>query len=358
MNLVGEMDGSYYLPYQPHATFDTFKKAYPNYEKTFALKQKLDPNNRMRNVLVDKYYSEFLWEEAHGSQYVNTIKDVEGCEFRNIFSNTTQADKLFLFLQNVYHIYPEKAFFNVIKNSTITYTNDKAIYTDIQKKLKDIKPFLSDIFYWLPALKKQKNVIIEQLLQLIDTTKQYDWYLEIWTTWRHINDLKENISLTWEIYTTNYSAPDNSPWEIFERGQLKENSKHFPLNDYEILTNNIEKESVDLVFMPIWIHHIEEKELFMYIKSIHDVLRTWWTFVLRDHNAHNEDMVRYCSNIHTVFNLWLNVSYEDDKNEYRNFQSIEYWIKLLDEYGFKQEWLQLLQDNDPSLNTLLAFRKI
>ncbi len=49
--------GSYYLPYQPHATAEQFHRAYPDARKLFALKARLDPQFRLRNVLWDKYYS-------------------------------------------------------------------------------------------------------------------------------------------------------------------------------------------------------------------------------------------------------------------------------------------------------------
>jgi len=49
--------GTYYLPYQPHATPEQFYRAYPAAEKLFALKDRLDPRFRLRNVLWDKYYS-------------------------------------------------------------------------------------------------------------------------------------------------------------------------------------------------------------------------------------------------------------------------------------------------------------
>lgn len=49
--------GTYYLPYQPHATEAQFLKAYPRAPEFFALKRKLDPQNRFRNKLWDKYYA-------------------------------------------------------------------------------------------------------------------------------------------------------------------------------------------------------------------------------------------------------------------------------------------------------------
>jgi FAD/FMN-containing dehydrogenase len=48
--------GSYYLPYQPHATAEQFLKAYPRAPEFFALKRRLDPSNKFRNKLWDKYY--------------------------------------------------------------------------------------------------------------------------------------------------------------------------------------------------------------------------------------------------------------------------------------------------------------
>lgn len=48
-------NGTWYLPYQPHATLEQFKKGYPNYNEYFNLKNKLDPNQRFTNKLLDKY---------------------------------------------------------------------------------------------------------------------------------------------------------------------------------------------------------------------------------------------------------------------------------------------------------------
>jgi hypothetical protein len=48
--------GTYYLPYQLHATTAQFRRAYPRAEELFALKRRLDPDNRFRNKLWDRYY--------------------------------------------------------------------------------------------------------------------------------------------------------------------------------------------------------------------------------------------------------------------------------------------------------------
>lgn len=50
------LNGSYYLPYQVHATAQQFHRAYPTANKLFELKSKLDPTFKFRNILWDTYY--------------------------------------------------------------------------------------------------------------------------------------------------------------------------------------------------------------------------------------------------------------------------------------------------------------
>ncbi len=51
------LNGTYYLPYQAHATPDQFHRAYPRARELFALKRRLDPDYRLRHVLWNTYYS-------------------------------------------------------------------------------------------------------------------------------------------------------------------------------------------------------------------------------------------------------------------------------------------------------------
>jgi FAD/FMN-containing dehydrogenase/uncharacterized membrane protein YhaH (DUF805 family) len=50
------LNGAYYLPYQALATREQFQKAYPDANKLFELKKKLDPDFKFRNVIWDTYY--------------------------------------------------------------------------------------------------------------------------------------------------------------------------------------------------------------------------------------------------------------------------------------------------------------
>jgi FAD/FMN-containing dehydrogenase len=57
INASISQNGSYYLPYQAHATKEQFHQAYPNATKLFELKSNLDPTFKFRNVLWDTYYT-------------------------------------------------------------------------------------------------------------------------------------------------------------------------------------------------------------------------------------------------------------------------------------------------------------
>lgn len=50
------LGGTYYLPYQLHATPEQFSRAYPDARRLFALKAQVDPGKRFRNKLWDKYF--------------------------------------------------------------------------------------------------------------------------------------------------------------------------------------------------------------------------------------------------------------------------------------------------------------
>jgi FAD/FMN-containing dehydrogenase len=70
-----EVDGKYYLPYQPYATYDQFTKIYKNYDKFFEMKQKLDSEYRFSNVMWEKYYGEYLKQKTQNISSIDLKVD-------------------------------------------------------------------------------------------------------------------------------------------------------------------------------------------------------------------------------------------------------------------------------------------
>lgn len=350
ISAVISVDGSYYLPYQPHATYEQFHQAYPRARDFFALKQHLDPNNKFRNKLWDKYY-EVNWQEKQMTD--------KNSEFKAIFSETEWSDKFFLFLQNVYNIYPENEFYLLIQHAVKSNHTDADIYADIQQKLPKIKPFLAELRFALPALIKQKKEMARQTIELLGVHKEIDGYVEIGSTGRYISELRKHLKIKSSIYLINDLPPTYSPADIMERGQIKKLGQYIPLNDYAPIDSSmIASNSIDLVTCYIGLHHVPLNKLDDFVQSIKRILRLNGRLIVRDHNVSSEKMRTFVSLVHTVFNAGLGVSWQDNINELRYFTAVSDLASYLQERGFTYTGKKLLQKNDPSDNTLLEFKMI
>jgi len=81
-------NGSYYLPYQLHATVEQFHAAYPDADRYFALKQQLDPTGKFRNKLLEAYdRPQFAadipamdMKRRHNSVIIGLVEAPEGAE--------------------------------------------------------------------------------------------------------------------------------------------------------------------------------------------------------------------------------------------------------------------------------------
>jgi len=280
-------------------------------------------------------------------------------EFKAVFSDPVWSNKFYRFLQVIFHLYPEDKFHNLIAKTSKEKHTDEEIYKTVQENLKTIKPFLSEVTYALPALKKQKKEMARQVLQLLGNKKQINGYLEIGSTGRYISELKKHISLYGKMLLTNDIEPNNLLADIFERGQIIKLGTFFPLNNYQpISEKDIATESIDLVTCHIGLHHCPDNLLEGYIKSIHRILRKGGVFIMRDHDVKSPEMATFVSLVHTVFNLGLQVSWEADQSEYIGFKPIDEWSRIITSYGFKDSGERILQDKDPSDNTFIAFTKL
>lgn len=276
-----------------------------------------------------------------------------------VFSDAKWSGEFHRFLEVIFHLYPEDKFHKLIAEETIKNNNDESTYKAIQAGLKGIKPFLSELTYALPALKKQKKEMSNQVLKLLGNKTQINGYLEIGSTGRYISELKKHISLSGTIFITNDIAPTNSAADIFERGKIGKLGTFFSLNDYKPIPQNlIANESVDLVTCHIGLHHCTPEALPGYIQSIHRILCKGGLFIMRDHDVKTPEMATFVSLVHTVFNLGLNVSWESDSKEYKSFKSIDEWSRIVCSYGFSDAGERILQDRDPSDNTLIKFTKL
>jgi SAM-dependent methyltransferase len=295
-------------------------------------------------------------EMYFGTPTINQIK-MESA-FKDVFSDIKWSDDFYRFLQVIFHLYPEYKFHFLIASTTKELNSDEAIYKTVQQNLPRIKPFLSELTYALPALKKQKQEMAKQVLELLGNKITINGYLEIGSTGRYISELRKYIDLSGNILLTNDIAPNNSLADIFERGQIAKIGIFFPLTYLPINDTDIPSESIDLITCHIGLHHCPHELLDGYLTSIHRILRKGGLFIMRDHDVKTPEMATFVSLVHTVFNLGLNVSWETNHSEFKSFKSIDEWSSIISAYGFKDSGKRILQDKDPSDNTLVSFTKL
>lgn len=277
-------------------------------------------------------------------------------EFKAVFSDTRSSDRFYQFLQGIFHLYPEDKFHHLIAEKSEQLSTDKEIYEAVQKELKGITPFLSALTYALPALKKQKKEMSNQVLQILKGRTEINGYLEIGSTGRYISELKKHIPITGPVYLMNDIAPNNGIADIMERGKIGKIGTFFDL-DYQPVPKEIPDNSLDVVTCHIGLHHCPVALLPGFVRSIKRVLKPGGLFIVRDHDVNTEEMRVFASLVHTVFNLGLRETWAKNEAEHRSFGSVEEWVKLLEDSGFTDQGFRILQENDPSLNTLLAFTK-
>jgi hypothetical protein len=162
------------------------------------------------------------------------------------------------------------------------------------------------------------------------------------------------------VFSKAYLAADRrpgfTPTDILERGGLFRPWHFQNIGDYEPITGILEGE-VDLVTIYIGIHHAPYKKLVTFLTSISQVIRKGGYLILREHDCDSPEMHQMAAMAHDVFNIATGVSWEENAREVRNFHSVSQFEILLSAYDFVKTEPGLLQEGDPTRNTLLVFRK-
>ncbi|MDX1374708.1 MAG: FAD-binding protein [Burkholderiales bacterium] len=349
--------GTYYLPYQAHATRAQFHRAYPRANEFFALKRRLDPEFRLRNVLWDRYYAPTL-EAPESAPAAAPAAPQPHSDFHAVYDETASHDAFYRFLQNVYRIYPEDRFHTLIKQACAEHADDESIYRVLQQRLAGIKPPLAELTYALPSLARQKSEMLRQTLELLGARRDFDGYVEIGSTGRYAGGLRRALRLHGDLVLVNDVAPTNSPVDIVERGRLAKLGRYVPLADYApIAEADVAAASVDLVSCYIGLHHVAPDALEAFLASIRRILRPGGVFVLRDHDVTTPAMNAFVSLAHTVFNAGLGVPWETNRDEPRHFAPVAAWVERIARAGLRDTGLRRLQAHDPTENVLMAFVK-
>jgi len=115
--------------------------------------------------------------------------------------------------------------------------------------------------------------------------------------------------------------------------------------------------SIDLVTCEIGLHHCPVTQLPTLIRRIYEMLRPGGSFLLREHDANTLHLKQSADLAHMIVNAGTGVGVELDAQEYRNFQGLHFWIRLLESHGFQHVRDRHVVAGSRTHNTLLRFTK-
>ncbi|MEZ4333353.1 MAG: class I SAM-dependent methyltransferase [Myxococcota bacterium] len=275
-----------------------------------------------------------------------------------MYDDPLARDRFFLFLQNVYRLYPESAFHQLILETTREHADDEAIYRALQARLPALKAFLSEVTYGLPALRKQKREMAEQTAALLGEGSPIRGYVEIGTTGRYVNAIRSRLALEGPVWVVNDVAPGYSPNDLAERGQLGPVGEYVALGAYDPFDERgIAPESVELVSNFIGFHHAPPERRARFVEAAWRVLAPGGRLVVRDHDVDSEEMDAFVALAHDVFNAGLAQPWARNAAEIRHFTSIAGLEAALGAAGFERTEARLFQAHDPTRNALMVFTK-
>jgi len=255
----------------------------------------------------------------------------------------------------VFRTVPEDRLHHLIRQACQLHRDEESVYRHIQREFGSIKPMMADLTHALPSLVKQKQEMTRQTLRVIGERRQFTGYAEIGSKGRYWRGLAGALKFKGPTWFIDERPQTFSPPDIMERGQIARLDKQLPLDDYAPLPEAIADQSLDFVGCYVGLHHMTVERLTGFLASIRRVLRPGGVFIVREHDVHDERLRALVSLAHTVFNAGLAETWETNAAELRFFEPIATWVKRLDEAGFDDSAQRVLQDNDPTDNTLLCF---
>lgn len=278
--------------------------------------------------------------------------------FHRIYGNAADRADFALFLENVFHLYPEEAFHALIIRLTAQYPTDGEIYRKLCERLPEITPRLSAFTYALPALKKQKTEMAAETVALLGDRRRATGYAEIGTTGRYLSGLRTQVDVRGPVYVVNDTAPIYSAEDIIERGQIRKVGTYVDMTGYpEFDRGHIPPASVELVTNYIGFHHAPADRLDGFVQSIHRILKPGGRLVVRDHDVDGERMDAMVGLAHDVFNAGVGIAWEDNTAQIRNFRSLADLTSYLEARGFRRAESVQFQTGDPTKNGLMLFTK-
>ncbi|CAF1602640.1 unnamed protein product [Rotaria magnacalcarata] len=371
IQLAFQCQGTFYLPYRQHYTYQQILQAYPMFEEFLEKKTSYDSIGLFSN---DWY--EYYRPESTVSIMVNQINEVELItnkfsvveqrrtnSFHKVISNEHLRGKFRKFLRTVFNAEPVHVIFNYVNRAVRNPNNknDDDIYLEVQNGLKTRQfALIRKIFATLKQFRQLRFQINDMLRQQIIIFKHLGYcgkirdIVSIGDGGRCINELRQILKIKDGLV---YIVNDRQRWtDIIERRTLFPIGRFVPCNFSNLTDVPIPSDSTDLVICYMGLHHLPQDQLHIFFKMIYRILRPNGLFLFREHHA-TEQLKPLLDVAHMVFNAVTGVDCELERKEIRAFRTIEQWRSCVRQTGFQDTFIYDEQEDDPTDDIMLTFRK-
>ena len=201
IDAVLAVGGTYYLPYQPHATVEQFHRAYPRAREFFALKWEVDPELPLHQRALGQVLPRLarpLQARGRGRASERVPPDLR---------RRRPVGRLLPLPADRLSHRAEDRFHHLIHDACKRHRDEEAVYRYVQQELKGIKPFLSDLRYTVPSLFKQKQEMVAQTLAVLGSRRRFEGYVEIGSKARYFASLAKKLDLAGPVASSTSVRP-------------------------------------------------------------------------------------------------------------------------------------------------------
>jgi FAD/FMN-containing dehydrogenase len=349
-----DMGGSFYLPYRKHYDLEDIKSCY-NIEAFVALKKKIDPTNSYQNIWFNKIYkmhpSTSKVSDTHTYQilpsdpYIKREPKSLESYHNNIFSYSSDED-IINFIKHVFTLPNPSSVISKIRSGG-------NIYHSMQNDTVSMYPYKQ-----LKLLNQTKKEIGSEFVRLMNKvhkkSETINGVITIGDPGRYYNYIQQ-FNVTEPKY---YMTESQSMTDILERGSIFSPAEYLQLWYDKFEDNyNIPSNTIDLIFVPVGLHHFDNISLTKFMLFVNRVMRPEGRLIVREHDASTENVRNMAHVAHVIFNAYTGVTKDMEDNEIRNFHSINEWESIISDYGFTTDSIYELDKNDPTVDIMFSMQK-
>lgn len=348
-----KIGGQFHLPYIKNYTFNQLYKSYPSIiewqkNKYYVDSECILTNNWFHdfdNQNLYKPINNFLFDKSPVKKILLGNVNFLNCEesnnnFKTVFDNQILKIKLEFMLKKFLNLNEFNNIINLINQELNKNQTDDLIKSILQNSINS-HYYLNKLKTYFNRKNDNHSIIFNKLLNKISKKQNFNNWLNI-----GFFPYLTNINVSGKIYNLHNTR-------AYFGSLIKYNHIWFDYNKINLVNNFVNNGSIDLITCFEGLNKILPNKLKKILTMINNLLCINGLFFLKEYNGYN-DLKPFLSSLHDI----QNIIFQTECNERHTFRSLEEWILIIENFGFKNISIFCKQPNDVSENYMTCFVKI